>query len=462
MSFTVPIAMFGLPVAAALLFAFLPPRRAVIAAILLCWLFLPMAGYKLEGIPRYTKLTATTGAILLGTVVFHSGRFALLRPTWTDLLAATACLVPFASSLSNGYGMYDGVSSVVLRFLEWGLPYLIGRLYFRELSDLRELAMGLFIGGLIYVPLCLIEIRMSPQLHTWIYGFHQHLFLQSARGGGWRPTVFMQHGLAVGLWMSMATLIGFWLCWSGAWSQKQSSRNRLLFAAVAITTLLCKSTGAIALLISGVLALMVGAWRHSRVPVLFLALGIPAYMTLRATNMWSGDQLLTVASWVSEEREASLQTRLDQEKLLADRAMQRPLTGWGGWGANRITDEVTGEDESITDGYWVIMLGVNGLIGLVGFAGTLLLPVLRLLFLVPASSWRQPAVAPAVALALIVILYMADCLLNAMPNPVYLVVAGALAGTRLDQPHLRTHNAACRVAAPLPSRPRCPEPAGLP
>ena len=59
------------------------------------------------------------------------------------------------------------------------------------------------LGGLIYVPLCLFEVRMSPQLHNMVYGFAQHSFGQTVRGGGWRPMVFMQHGLAVGLFMSV-------------------------------------------------------------------------------------------------------------------------------------------------------------------------------------------------------------------------------------------------------------------
>ena len=46
--------------------------------------------------------------------------------------------------------------------------------------DLR-LAGGavLLIGGLIYIPFCLFEIKMSPQLHKWVYGYHQHAFDQN-------------------------------------------------------------------------------------------------------------------------------------------------------------------------------------------------------------------------------------------------------------------------------------------
>ena len=95
------------------------------------------------------------------------------------------------------------------------LPYLIGRIYFSDAAGLRELAVGIFIGGLVYIPFCLYEIRLSPQLHRIVYGYHAHSFAQTYRFGGWRPTVFMDHGLMVGLWMAMSCLAGIWLYVSG-------------------------------------------------------------------------------------------------------------------------------------------------------------------------------------------------------------------------------------------------------
>ena len=34
-------------------------------------------------------------------------------------------------------------------------------------------------------PLCVIELRFSPQLHNWVYGYHQHDFVQTIRDGGY-------------------------------------------------------------------------------------------------------------------------------------------------------------------------------------------------------------------------------------------------------------------------------------
>ena len=38
---------------------------------------------------------------------------------------------------------------------------------------------------------------ISPQLHFMTYGFYQHEFTQVVRMGGYRPMVFLQHGIAV-------------------------------------------------------------------------------------------------------------------------------------------------------------------------------------------------------------------------------------------------------------------------
>ena len=66
-------------------------------------------------------------------------------------------------------------------------------------------------AALIYAPLCLLELRLSPQLHRWVYGYHQHDFVQTMRDGGYRPMVFMEHGLMVSFWMAAAALTAFWL-----------------------------------------------------------------------------------------------------------------------------------------------------------------------------------------------------------------------------------------------------------
>jgi hypothetical protein len=430
---TVLVALFGWPIISLFLFLVLHPRRAVLASVLLGWMFLPVASYKFTtGIPEYTRMTAAVLGPLLGIVFFDFRRFQTLRPAWADLPMMVWCVCPLVSSLSNGLGPYDGFSGMYYRTVTWGVPYLFGRLYCSNLIGIRDLAMAMFVGGLVYIPFCLFEIRMSPQLHTWVYGYHQHTFGQSIRFGGWRPTVFMEHGLMVGMWMAMATLSGVWL-WS---TRALKSFYRIpmiwLIAPLFGTTVLCKSLGAVFLLAVGFGVLLVMRFHSARVPVLVgLALVAPLYFCLRIPNVWTGDELTNAATIVSLERSDSLRFRLANEELLVKRASERPLFGWGGWGRARVRDEM-GRDISVTDGLWIIVLGNEGLIGLSAMTAFFLFPVLGLLRACPSLAWRHPLIAPAVAMCVVLILFFIDCIFNAMINPAYTMAAGGLVNLVLN------------------------------
>lgn len=423
------IALFGWIPAVLTLFRVLPSRRAVIVAFLAAWLFLPMAGLKLtDGMPPYDKMSATCVGVLLGMLAFDSRRLTTFRTRWIDLPMLIWCLCPLASSLANDLGLYDGTSSVFRQTVMWGLPYFIGRLYFTGTASLKDLAVGLFVGGLIYVPLCLFEVKMSPQLHNWVYGYHQHDFSQTMRMGGWRPTVFMQHGLAVGMWMCMTSLVGVWLCYSRA-LPRSIWRIPTAWALVAmlITAVLCKSTGAIVLLIGGMAGLFVVPVLQVKWVIWTLVIVAPLYMVVRAGGIWDGRELVTwTTASMGEERAGSLDTRIANETALAEKAMQRPVFGWGGWGRNRVTNQY-GQDTSITDGLWVIYLGTYGIVGLTACWLAIVAPASLVIARMPARLWSDSQRSASIVLACVIVLYWLDCLANALPNPVFMVVVGGLA-----------------------------------
>src|SRR5436189_6460176 len=125
MSFLVPLTMFGWIPTVLALFWLLPPRRAVVAAFLIAWLFLPMAGYKLGGLPDYTKMSATCFGVLMGAALFDTDRLLMFRPKFWDLPMVLFCISPYFSSLANDLGWYDGVCAAVKQFISFGLPYVI-------------------------------------------------------------------------------------------------------------------------------------------------------------------------------------------------------------------------------------------------------------------------------------------------------------------------------------------------
>lgn len=434
-SLFVPIALFGwIPVVLAL-FMQLPARRAVLASFLLAWLFLPIASYKLgESIPVYDKMSATCVGVLLGSLFFDTRRLYRFRPTLIDLPMLIWCFCPIASSLSNDLGVYDGIAGAFRQIVVWGLPYLIGRVYFAERESLRDLAVALVLGGLIYVPLCLFEIRMSPQLHGWVYGYYQHDFLQTIRLGGWRPTVFMQHGLMVGMWMCMTSLVGIWL-----WQAKALPKALLSIptewgvVALVLTALLCRSTGAIVLMVAGLGVFYIAKLLGSRVVLGALILAGPLYMTVRASGMWDGMDIVDLTRVLAgDERAKSILTRVTNEDELSAKAMECPAFGWGGWGRMFSYDEY-GKTRSIPDGLWVISLGTNGLVGLVSLCGVMLLPAAVCCYRMTPAKWTSPQYAPVAALAVVSVLYLLDCISNAMVNPIFTLAIGGLASFTGDR-----------------------------
>lgn len=416
-----------------------PPQRAVIVSFIVAWLYLPVVNIPLPGIPDLTKMSATCYGVLLATLLFDAGRITSFKPGWLDLPMLIWCFCPFASSMANGLGAYDGFSSALDQTVTWGVPYFLGRIYLGNLSGLRQLAVGVFVGGLSYVPLCLIESRLSPQMHRWVYGYHASAgFDQSYRLGGYRPTVFMNHGLAVGAWMMAATLAGIWLWKTGTIKQLWDIPMNWLVITLLITFVLCRSTGAYALLVIGVVLIFLSNWLRTALPVLLLLLSMCIYLYINSmTETYFTDQLVSAMSKVfPEERVASAEFRFNNEEILADKARQRVVFGWGGYGRNRVfARDWKGDlvDITVTDSLWIIAFGVNGIVGLSSITASMLLPVASLFVLrYPASTWSHRKIAPVAVLALVLALYMLDCILNAMTNPIFALSSGGISGIVLS------------------------------
>ncbi len=428
------IVMFGWIPVVLYLFRWVPAQRALVVSFITAWLFLPQAKFPLPVFPEYTKMSATCYGVLLATIVFDVERFKSFQIGWLDLPMLVWCLCPLASSITNGLGWYDGISEFNAQTTTWGVPYYLGRLYLNNLEGLRKLAIGIFTGGLIYIPLCLLEIRISPQLHRIVYGFAaRENFAQEIRYGGYRATVFMESGLMVGAWMMAAALIGVWLWKTGVIKQMWGIPASRLVVALLITVVLVKATGACFLLVMGLVILFVAKWFRTSKLLLLLIATISLYIFVGANGTFSGNQIVSIVSTgVNQDRAQSLEFRFDNEKILSDKARQRMVFGWGGWGRSRVNDE-WGKDISVTDSLWIIAFGTKGAVGLISLTASLLLPAIAFVQRYPAKLWSHPKVAPAAALAVLLVLYMLDCVLNAMINPIYTLACGGIAGLVLDQ-----------------------------
>ncbi|MCE9567903.1 MAG: hypothetical protein K8U57_38375 [Planctomycetes bacterium] len=453
-----------------ILFSRYPGHRLVIGAYVLGMLFLPELGSTeyIEGVPppmsvagiKLTKPNVIGLGLIIGSLLYDRRRWLPARPRWFDLPMIAWTVGPVLTSVTNSLlyedpvsryvpmsngvlrnavslldssDLYDGILRSVDEVFLWGVPYLLARLYITDARKVSDLILAIIIGAALYAPLCLLEMVVSPQLHRWVYGFHQHDFLQSIRFNGYRPMVFFQHGLALGFWMMVGALSATWLWLVGPLRDVGIRRGRWvsglwIVIPLCLTSLLCRSTGALALGFVGFGTLLLSRTISRPIPVLVLLCLPPLYAAARIEGSWDVQGIVAITgNTVGADRGQSLEFRLENEDLLIAKAIERPLVGWGGWGRSRVHDDY-GEAVTIADGLWIITFGERGLIGLGTLGLVFLLPVIRLLVNHRSRPWTQPEGAALAVGAVILSLYTIDSLLNAMLNPVYILLAGGLAG----------------------------------
>ncbi|MEM7204031.1 MAG: O-antigen ligase domain-containing protein [Planctomycetota bacterium] len=431
----VPIALFGWIAVSIGWFAALDVRRGILASLILGWLFLPVANVPMVGFPDYNKVTATAMGVLVGMVLWGTGELARVRPRWADLPIFVLWLSAGASSLVNGQSAYDALSSMLDQLLTWVVPYLAGRVFFRRGRDLHLLASAIVVGGLIYLPLCAYEIRMSPQLHEMVYGYYPHAFDQAWRGGGWRPSVFMDHGLMVGLWMSMAALLGIGL-WRGRAlpGRPLGVPLWLLVVPLIVIAVMCRSLGATVLLGVGVLAIFEARWLGTRLSLWVLLVGPSIYVLCRILGWVTGEDLVVVAALVDEERALSLDYRLFMENLVLDICREKPLLGWSSWGFDPPETEDGEKMKIVIDSYWMVIFLRFGAVGVAAQLALAAIPTWLMLRRRPRLQFRDPRTVPYGLLVLVLSLFMVDSMVNAMFNPTFVMVAGAVVGAATDAP----------------------------
>jgi hypothetical protein len=69
---------------------------------------------------------------------------------------------------------------------------------------------------------------------------------------------------------------------------------------------------------------------------------------------------------------------------------------------------------------------MNGLFGLCALGATILLPAMLWTFRYRPRKLSDPAISAGAALCLVTLTFAIDCLANAMVNPLYFVILGAL------------------------------------
>jgi len=324
----------------------------------------------------------------------------------------------------RGLTYYDALSDSIRQWL-YILPYMIARKFVNTSESCEQILKAFAFAGLVYSLPILLEIRLSPQLHRWIYGYFPHVFLQQMRGDGFRPMVFLGHGLWVSFFImnSLIAAVALWRIRQRIW--RVGTGAAALYLGVIL--LLCKSLASV---LYGMSGFVLAKFLKPKIQTLIagvLALIVLVYPVLRDSGMLPIDWILSQAMDFSEERGHSLLVRLQDEDLRLSRVHERPFFGWGGWGRNGVYNAVTGKGSSGADGRWILILGKYGWSGYITEFLLLAFPLFRAVkSFRKVGSYRDQVIISSLCLILAITLF--DCIPNAPVRPISWLLAGAISG----------------------------------
>jgi hypothetical protein len=434
------LALSAWPLIALVLFRKLELGRAIIWSLLLAYLFLPPppAVFDFPLMPPLSKQTLPPVAAFVIVYVMRGGDLRLFpRSIMARVLMIVFVLSPLATVLTNQEPVFFGnVGLPALRLIEAFslmvqqamllMPFVLAYNFLTRRKDQRDLLVALLAAGLVYSLLMLVEVRLSPQLNTWIYGYFQHIFEQSVRSGGYRPIVFLYHGLWVAFFALMVVVAAAALFRGGKGRMKSFAFGATGYMWVVL--FLCKSAASLAYsLVLVPLVVFGGRMLQFRVAAVLAILAL-AYPAMRGVNLVPSDWLVGQAAAIDSERAASLEFRFDNEAVLLERAREKPVFGWGTWGRNHILDPVSGAILTVTDGRWIITIGVFGWVGFLAEFGLLAWP-LMVLALRSRGVARDDDLSPWLGpMALILAFNLFDLLPNATITTLTFLISGMLLG----------------------------------
>lgn len=386
----------------------IPVLTVVVAVVLMSNRIDP--AWRLPGL--VPKSTLARGLILL----------LILGPLGTVWANSDAIVTPL--EVKRALKPYDGFAmSAAAIFLL--LPVLIGRTFFARPEQHRLILVVLCVAACAYALLALYEVRMSPRINRMVYGFTSHGWAQHIRGDGFRPMIFMEHGLRVALFFAMALIATVGL------ARMNWRPGLMLLAAVWLfgTLVLCKTLGALSI---AVLIIPMVLFLNIRLTILaaaMIAMAVLTYPVLRGSGLVPVDSVTTWAASIDADRAQSFGVRLENEEQLLDRAQEKPLFGWGGFGRERVRN-AKGIDVTIPDGYWIIIIGQGGWTRYIGEFGLMTLPMLFLFLRRREMDINRDTATLSILLAA----NMIDLIPNSGQTPLTWLVVGALWG-RIELGH---------------------------
>ena len=332
----------------------------------------------------------------------------------------------FGPTILPGMSLTDTVNDALETLVFFGLPFLMGRALVRTEQEGTDVLLVLATLALVYLPLVAIEFQVGPYWHFALYGSHPAIetFWHSVRYGGFRPNVFMNHGLTLSTFLLYCTIVASGLFRLGV--RPYGLPIGPLTCVMIIFTAWCKSR---AVWIYGLIAVPSLLFSRPRLNILIITIiagGVIAYPFLRSVDVLPIKEIDAIAAeYGGQSATISFMQRIETEDDIMRRTAERYFFGWGGYARYFVYSPVTGRPLSVMDGYWVIAFGEGGIFRFLCLYGFLLFPVFYAYARFPRIRSRQAQVIVC-TFAWIVILRSFDLIPNSTLDPYLTFLGGAL------------------------------------
>lgn len=380
-----------------------------------------------------TKAWIASITALIGALLFDHKTVRQFRPALIDAPMAGWCLWPLAQMLTTDGNPPGWLSSLYLCGV-WGIPWLLGRIYFKDGIGRLTLIDSLIGATLLLVPIAILEGIFGVRVYELLFGPHPFSAVGADRYFGYRPLAMFEDGNQYGLWVSCIAVLAFWRLKSVAEGQGKMLRFGIA-AILALMALASQSIGAIILMIVAVVAVQFQQFlyylRKVTVPgLVLLSLGSAIYISgvvpLRslAKETVVGQ---TVLGGLRGAGRSSLSWRISQDEKTIPAMREHLITGSGQWDWWR----------DLGRRPWGFALLLIGQFGLIGLLLAISAPIAAITW-----QWRQgtsQAIGPpeqrisvpsALAISVILGIAAVDALLNAFIFLPAIMFAGSIVRTR--------------------------------
>jgi len=285
----------------------------------------------ITGLPDIEKSNVAAIGCLIGTMIFHPNLLIKFRPRLSDIVLLVVTAMVIGTSVTNGFGAYDGLSAarnVTLKFL---VPLFLARVHLSTPHGFTTFLYMFVLCAAAYAVPALWEFRMSPQLHRVLYGYFPHTWLMFARWGFYRPLVCFSHALPLARFFAVAAFLAMFALRKPL--GKRFPYGQYIFLGPLAGLVASMSFGPYFMF----LAMAGGYFIGRKQPWVIYAVPIAAavWMALVLANARPLYGVTDLIASLDQQRADSLQYRLDALDEYSVPIREKPVFGHGGWGHGR-------------------------------------------------------------------------------------------------------------------------------